>query len=580
MDYSMKWQSSNRSGFSLVEVLIVIAILVLVFAGLFLIFESSLRLISHSRAKMSALSLSTDRLEYIRSLPYDSVGTILGIVPGPIPQTQTVSLNGIDFTERVIVEYVDSPDDGTLGADTNGITTDYKLVKIEHNWTINGSTNSHVVVSNIVPRSIETDVGGGTLRVNVFDADVNPLQGIDVRLVNAGIDTMRQTDISGTVLFAGAPAAAGYQIFVSEAGYSSEQTYQQNSPEVDNPTTLPVAILEADVSTMNFQIDRTSDVNVTILTDRTSVTMSETFIDDSNIVATTTSAVVGGQLVLESSAGVYAPSGDAWLAKIEPASIEHWGVAFFNPVRPNQTDIRIQFYTSTDTTDIIDDSVLPNNSTGFTGPYVDLRSLRGADYPTVVPRIILSSANSSLTPTLDELEISYADSVTPFGNGDFTVRSSKSIGTRLDASIVPKVLISTSTNGSGQHTLSDIEWGEYTVTVAGRSISEACPGNPFSLAPDSTLGLTLMTVNATPHNARVEVVDAVGKAIIGAAVTLSRTGYNSVVNTGWCGQSFFDGLTQAGDYTLEVVAPGYITSVTDPFSVSGTSVQKISLVAS
>ena len=580
MDYSMKWQSLNRSGFSLIELLIVIAILALVFGGLFLIFESSLRLISHSRAKMSALSLSTDRLEYIRSLPYDSVGTILGIVPGPIPQTQTVSLNGIDFTERVIVEYVDSPDDGTLAADTNGITTDYKLVKIEHSWTIDGSTNSHVVVSNVVPRSIETDVGGGTLRVNVFDADVNPLQGIDVRLVNTGIDTTRQTDASGAVLFAGAPAAAGYEIFVSEAGYSSEQTYKQNSPEVDNPTTLPVAILEADVSTMNFQIDKTSDVNVTILTDRTATSSSETFTDATNIVASTTTGVVAGQLQLEITGGVYAPSGDAWLTPMTPATIEHWGVVAFNPVRPNQTDIRIQFYTSTDTSDIIDDSILPNNSTGFTGPYIDLQSLRGVAYPTIVPRIILSTANTSLTPTLDELVISYADSVTPFANGDFTVRGSKSIGTRLDASVVPKLLISTSTNGSGQRTLSNIEWDEYTVMVTGKAISEACPGNPFSLAPDSTLGLTLMTVNSTPHNARIEVVDATGQAVIGATVRLSRTGYNSIISTGWCGQSFFGGLTQAGDYSLEVVAPGYITSVTDPFSVSGTSVQKITLVAS
>jgi prepilin-type N-terminal cleavage/methylation domain-containing protein len=579
MDYSMKQYLSIRSGFSLIEILIVIAMLALVFGGLFVIFESSLRLIAHSKAKMSALSLSTDRLEYIRSLPYDSVGTILGIVPGPIPQTQTITLNDIDFTERVLVDYIDSPDDGLLAADTNTIHNDYKRVKIEHSWTIAGVTNTHTVVSTVVPRSIETDAGGGALRVNVFDANVNPLQGINVRLVNTTIDTMRQTDATGAVIFAGAPAGAGYEIFVSETGYSSEQTYKQNSLEVDNPTTLPVAILLADVSTMNFQIDRLSDVAVRLLSDRTTVESTETFTDFTNVPLFTTTAALAGQLVLESTAGVYSPSGDAWLLPLTPASIEHWGVFHFEPTKPNQTDARVQFYTSTNPIDLIDDSILPNNSIGFTGPYVDLSSLDGASYPTLVPRIVLSTANTAVTPAVDEVTISYVDTVTELANTNFTLRSTKSIGTRLDTSIVPKVLINSSTDGSGEQTLSDIEWGEYTLSIPGRTISEACPSNPFSVAPADLINVSVLTTAETAHNARVEIVDAAGVPVIGAAVSLSRPGYAVTTDTSWCGQSFFGGLVEAGDYELEVTAPGYTTNTTNPFSVSGVTVQKIMMTA-
>ena len=45
--------------------LVVIGITVLVFGGLFASFEYSLELIAQSRAKMSALSLATDRLSIL-----------------------------------------------------------------------------------------------------------------------------------------------------------------------------------------------------------------------------------------------------------------------------------------------------------------------------------------------------------------------------------------------------------------------------------------------------------------------------------------------------------------------------------
>jgi len=73
-------------------------------------------------------------MEYFRSLPYNDVGVIAGFPAGTIPQNSTLNLNGINFSERVLVEYVDDDADGSTGADTNGIILDYKQIKLEYEW--------------------------------------------------------------------------------------------------------------------------------------------------------------------------------------------------------------------------------------------------------------------------------------------------------------------------------------------------------------------------------------------------------------------------------------------------------------
>ena len=71
-----------QAGSSLVEILIVSAIMLVVFGGLLTSFRYSLELISHSRAKLTALTLANDTMEYVRSLSYNTGGTVSGIPSG------------------------------------------------------------------------------------------------------------------------------------------------------------------------------------------------------------------------------------------------------------------------------------------------------------------------------------------------------------------------------------------------------------------------------------------------------------------------------------------------------------------
>lgn len=574
-------QIKSKSGFSLIEVIVVIAVVTIVFGGLFVAFEHSVKLISHSKAKMTALSLMTDRMESIRALPYDQVGTVAGIPSGAVPQNRIVNLNGLDFSERVLIEFVDDPADGVGGADSNGVLSDYKKIKIEYTWTIAGVPSSFSMSSVIVPRSIETTAGGGTLRVNVFNASASPLQGMSVRLINnttaPTIDITRFTDASGAALFTGAPAASEYQIFVSSPGYSSDQT-RQATTSLPNPNTLPVAVLESDVSTMNFQIDRLSTTTLKFYSSKTVNDVAELFDDMSGISSSTSVVINSGALELFQSAGVYDSSGQAWLNAVTPATIDNWGMVTVDSTLVANTDLRVQFYTSTNTADIIPDAVLPGNSLGFASKYIDLRSLNGTLYPTLVPRLSLYTSNTTVTPMIMELEISYVESQVPLVGEPIDIIGNKTIGTLADATPVPKYSISTTTNAFGIVSLYGIEWDLYRINMTGGPVvREACAANPFTVSPNSSTTVSITASPSTANNLRVVVKNGAGEQIIGSTVTLTRPAYSSTMTTGWCGQVFYSGLVNSADYDLNVSAPGYSTSTLDPFSVAGNTVQEIIL---
>jgi prepilin-type N-terminal cleavage/methylation domain-containing protein len=574
-------QTSRRKGFSLIEVIIVIAILSMVFAGLFAGFEYSLKLIAHSRAKMSAVSLATDRSEYLRSLPYDAVGTVSGIPNGAIPQNRTVRLNDIDFAERVLVEYVDDPADGSGAADSNSVVADYKRYKIEYTWTIYGTTQSFSLVSTVSPRSIETLAGGGTLRVNVFDAAVNPLPGASVRLVNntgtTSIDVTRTTDATGVALFTGAPAVAGYNVYVFGAGYSSDQT-RSATTSLPFPATQPFAVLDADVSTMNFQIDRVSDMTVQVYASETTAAETETFADLLAVSASSSVTATSGVLQLEEVAGVYAASGSV-LLPILPASIAGWGVIKITKTTPATTDARVRVYDSASTSSLLPESVLPGNTAGFAGDYISLTTIDAAIYPELVLGIELATGDTSITPTVDEVEVAYASARTPLANNDFTIRGAKVIGADASAQNVYKFDKATSTDASGERVFSDIEWDTYTVTLdEGYDVAEACSGLPYYLEPNSEAILTIRAVNGGTNNLRVLAMRGDGSPIHGAAVELDdTTGGVTLREVGWCGQAFFPSLNSSIGYSLSVGAPGFATTTIASTTVSGVVYQEVIL---
>ena len=570
--------TTTTRGFSLIEVLVVSVVMLLVFGGLFAGFRYSLELISISRAKLSALTLANDRMEYIRSLSYNAVGTVSGIPAGLIAQTSTTTLNNVKFTQTVLIGYIDDSADGIGAADSNNITTDYKQAKVTLSWTTRGVIHEIFLVSNIIPRSIETSVGGGTLRVNVFDATVAPLPGAEVRVVNntiaPAIDVTRTTDSTGVALFGGAPAGPDYEITVTAPGYSTDKTYKATTT-LPNPTTQPIAVLAADISTMNFFIDTLASLSVDTFSSKILGTTTESFSSSSGIATSTQATTSTGTLVLTQTAGVYATSGTAYLAAVTPSPLAVWDSIVMNTTLPAQTAVRIRFYTGTSTYTLIPDSNLPGNNTGFTSSIVDISSLSVATYPSIVIGLVLTTANTAVTPQLDQVDTWYVTTKTPRSAAALVVTGAKTIGTLSDGSLVYKNRFSTTTDGVGTRLLSNIEWDSYTAVPTSYDVAEACPSNPIVVAPSVDAKVELLTVANTTNSFRVVVNTVAGVPLRSATIVLTRPSFSEITTSGLCGQGFFSGLTAATDYDLSVSVPGYATQTFSGVGISDDDIQTV-----
>ncbi len=571
----------QKRGFSLVEILIVSALMLVVFGGLLISFRYSLELIAHSRAKLTALTLANDGMEYIRSLSYNAVGTVSGIPSGLLPQVSTTTLNGIVFTKSILVEYIDDDADGLGVADSNGITTDYKQAKVTLGWTLRGVSKEIFLVSNIIPKSIETDVNGGTVRVNVFDFDNTPLPGASVRLVNTvlvpTIDVTRTSDATGIALFGGAPQGGGYEIFVTAAGYSTDQTYQATTT-LPNPTTLPIGVVESSVSTMNFFIDAVSSRNITLLASKVVNQFTENFDSGATIASSTNTAVSSGLIRLAGTPGSYALSGTAYLSPVTPTPLTSWEYLHITGTTTSNTNALVRLYTGTSSAyALIPNIDLPGNSAGFPLGGFDISALNTVTYPSVTIGITLTSTTVNETPNIDTIILGYSESKTTRNNQSFTLRGTKTIGTLADSSLVYKHILSASTNAQGEVVWSNIEADEYTFTTSGYEIKEVCGVGEFDINPGTNSALELLLTANTAHSMRVGVKTATAAPVIGGQVTLSRPGYTETQVTGRCGQVYFGGITAETDYVIEVIAPLYTTQTMSNVTVNQDSVRFITL---
>lgn len=579
----------NTQGFSLVEVIVVSAVAVMVFGALFASFQYSLQLLSNSQAKLSAQSVANDRMEYFRSLPYNEVGTISGIPAGTIPQNSTITLNGIDFQERVLVEYYDDPADGLDVNDDNGIPSDYKRIKVEYTWLMNGATSSIAMVSNIVPRSIETTEGGGTVKINVIDENASFIPGAEVRLVNntttTTIDVTRYTNASGIALFSGAPAASDYEVTVtadiSGKPYSITGTYVATTSN-PNPTVAPFSVLESDISTLTFQIGELSDLELRTLSSLNDSSFEEDFSNLLSVASSTNVASDGNNLELADNMGVYENSGIVYLGPITPATLESWSAIRIAASNTIDTSHKIQLFTgsSTGPWTLVPDEEFPSNSGGFTDTLVDLTGLDIYIYPSIYVGITLETTNTSVTPEIDDIAIYYREEATIRPSVTVDVTGAKTIGATASGTPIYKYEISTSTDSNGELTLSNIEFDNYTfsASAAGYDIATVCGGHPFIHQAGIDGLAELILVADADDTLLVTVVDDFGQLIPGATVNLQRSGYDVDVETNVCGQSFFTGGVGAeADYVITVSASGYSTEVVDPFEVSGDTVSTIVL---
>ncbi len=273
--------------------MVVISIVVVAFFGLFISLVHS-TVIAKRRAV--ALTLATNQMEYLKSLPYDSLAVQGGsiVAASPLPATKTQTINGVKYTITTSISYVDDaydgcgsyPDQATMekycrnypppsGAPSlDANPADYKVANVA--VTDTSGTRLASVDTQISARVSETASTTGALFVTVIDPSGTPVSDATVTVTNTTtspqVNVGDSTDSNGMSIFYGLPpdSTADYTITATKGGYSSITTIAANGSL--QPTYPKQAILTQQASYVTLKIGQMGTNSLIVETTNTSGT--------------------------------------------------------------------------------------------------------------------------------------------------------------------------------------------------------------------------------------------------------------------------------------------------------------------
>ncbi|MEA2006976.1 MAG: carboxypeptidase-like regulatory domain-containing protein [Patescibacteria group bacterium] len=256
-------KNAFESGVTLIETIVGVALVSLIVLSLYTALFNVTRLFADSKQKTVAVALANEKMEIIRNLEYDDVGTQGWIPVGPLLQTENISKNGFIYTVDTLIEYIDDAYDGQGGDDT--VETDYKQARIEVSWTANGQTKSVVHLSKFVPNGLESDVGGGVLSVNAVDDG-----GTAVPIVTVTVDSVDESppihgstisDAEGNVRIAGMPQQE-YKITITKSDYETVETYPNPPGSSFTPLDSNIMTIDESVVMKTLVMNKSADLTI------------------------------------------------------------------------------------------------------------------------------------------------------------------------------------------------------------------------------------------------------------------------------------------------------------------------------
>lgn len=556
----------SDKGFSLIDVVVGIALMLVLFMALFGVLKASLILSTLGRAKVGATAVAQTQMEYLRGLSYDSIGTVGGIPSGSVPQFSTTTENGIAYVAHTFINYIDDPSDGLDINDTNGIITDYKRAAVTVTYSLGGIVKTMNLVSNFAPPGLEVSAGGGTLIVKAVNAVGAAVTDAAVVITNSAltppvhIDTF--TNVDGTVNLPGAATSSSYQIAVSKSGYSSAQTYARDATN-QNPNPGYLTVSRNQTTTSTFPIDFVASLTLSTFSPVATSTFSDTFTDNAELTVMSSTTVTNGALSLVSGE----TQGFARSIPVAPARLVSWGTLLASTNIPSGSSIVFHLYDGNG--NLLPDDVLPGNTIGFDSLPISLMQISTTTYPSLAIGASLSAGEVG-SPTILSWSLPYSTGPTPLPNISFTLTGAKTIGSTGSGNPLYKTVVSNST-GAGASIPLTLEWDTYTPAISGYDVVDACSAPPFVVAPGSSSSFSLFLSTASTNSLRVLVSDNTGKPVAETNVTLSRPGYSKTVPSSGCGNAYFGALATDNDYTVVISKTGYTTETFTNVSVSGAS---------
>lgn len=240
----------EEAGFTLVELLITVLLLGTVAAAMLTLFVSLVHSAVVAKREAVASTLATNQMEYLKSLPYNSLAIAGGSIysTNPLPASTTKTLNGVKYTITSSISYVDDAFDGCgsyptqalketycrnypppSGASTDTNPADYKIIQVK----VTDPSGGHLADLNtqVAARVAETASTTGALFVSVIDDNGDPVSGATVGVTNStvtpAVNVSDSTDTNGVAIFYGLPpdtSGNDYAISASLSGYSTLTT--------------------------------------------------------------------------------------------------------------------------------------------------------------------------------------------------------------------------------------------------------------------------------------------------------------------------------------------------------------------
>ncbi len=265
--------SFSSQGFTLPELLVTIITIVIVFLGFWGALTITLRGIMQARCRLLALEIANQQMEIIRNFPYAQIGTTEGWPSGNIPSNQIITKEKINFTIRITPRYIDDPFDGLAPQDR--IPNDYKKIEIQVTWDKYPCPSPVSLTSTFAPKGLETTTGTGTLFITVFNASGQPVPQAQIQVKNIfltpNIIINDRTDNDGELKIYALPISVErYQIKVTKSGYSADYTITPNTLGNSTPIKPDVSIIEGEITSVSFNIDKLSTVNIFTVNERCS----------------------------------------------------------------------------------------------------------------------------------------------------------------------------------------------------------------------------------------------------------------------------------------------------------------------
>jgi len=267
-------------GFTLIDVIVGTALMLIIFLGIFGAYQLGLKVVSQSRTRITATAIANQKIEEIRNLSYKEVGTTPHLVDEPegdIPQSKTVSQNNINYTVETTIKYINDCFDGPRSAEcpeapeVDDCVKDYKRTKVKVSWAtpFEGEVD---LITDVAPENLNQEVeectgaAAGVLSVSVFDAEGKPVPLPLIAIIDPDTGNTLTTAQPATGEYNFVLSSTTYKVEITKSGYSSNQTYREgdiyNGKTIAEPVKSHPSVYEGKLTEVGFSIDRVSSMSV------------------------------------------------------------------------------------------------------------------------------------------------------------------------------------------------------------------------------------------------------------------------------------------------------------------------------